>query len=138
MMNGLPNARAGAVGAVGFSNGGFFSVLLAAERKIKAGVAYYGALLGVGQPLAANPFRQSFTSGSSPVLILMGENDTTMGPPPVRMLEAIMKGVGAPYEIKFYPDAEHGFDRNNVRPGNDAAKIDAWPRTLAFLRRYVH
>ena len=92
----------------------------------------------MGQPLAANPFRQSFTSGSSPVLILMGENDTTMGPPPVRMLEAIMKGVGAPYEIKFYPDAEHGFDRNNVRPGNDAAKIDAWPRTLAFLRRYVH
>jgi len=137
MMDGLPGARRGAVGAVGFSNGGLFSVLLAAQRSVKAGVAYYGALMGVGQPLDRNPFRQSFTSASSPVLVLMGENDTTLGPPPVRMLEEIMKSAGAPYTIKFYPDAEHGFDRNNLRPGNEAAKNDAWPRTLAFLRQYV-
>jgi carboxymethylenebutenolidase len=136
-MNRLPNARAGAVGAVGFSNGGFFSVLLAARGSIKAGVAYYGALLGVGQPLEKNPFRRSFAASSSPVLVLMGENDTTMGVPPVRMLENVMKAAGSPYEIKFYPDAEHGFDRNNMRPGNGVAAADAWTRTLVFLRRYV-
>jgi carboxymethylenebutenolidase len=137
MMDGLPGARPGAVGAVGFSNGGLFAVLLAAQKSVKAGVAYYGALMGVGQPLANNPFRQSFTSASSPVLVLMGENDTTMGPPPVKMLEEIMKTAGARYTIKYYPDAEHGFDRNNLRPGNEAAKNDAWPRTLAFLRQHV-
>jgi carboxymethylenebutenolidase len=136
-LDGLPGAKPGAVGAVGFSNGGLFSVLLAARRNVKAGVAYYGALMGVGQPLERNPFRQSFTAGSNPVLILMGEHDTIMGPGPVKMLEAIMKPVGAPYEIKYYPDAEHGFDRNSTRPGNDAASRDAWPRTLEFLRRYV-
>src|SRR5438105_12117237 len=37
LLNGLPTARPGAVGAVGFSNGGFFSVLLAAQRQVKAG-----------------------------------------------------------------------------------------------------
>jgi len=112
-------------------------VLLAAQGSVKAGVAYYGALMGVGQPIERNPFRQSFNASSSPVLILMGENDTTMGPPPVKMLEGVMKAAGAPYEIKFYPDAEHGFDRNNLRIGNEAARLDAWARTLAFLRKYV-
>jgi len=133
----LPMARPGAVGAVGFSNGGFFSVLLAAQRQVKAGVAYYGALVGVAQPLQANPFLQSYTSASAPVLLLAGENDTTMGTGPVRRLEQIIKSAHAPYELIFYPDAEHGFDRNNLRPGNAAAGADAWTRTLAFLRAYL-
>lgn len=136
-LDGLPGAKPGAVGAVGFSNGGFFSVLLAARRQVKAGVAYYGALLGVGQPLERNPFRQGFTAQSNPVLILMGEHDTIMGPGPVKVLEGIMRPAGAPYEIKYYPDAEHGFDRSSRRPGNEAARLDAWLRTLEFLRRYA-
>ena len=134
----LPNARPGAVGAVGFSNGGFFSVLLAARGAIKAGVAYYGALVGVGQPLPANPFLQSFGAASAPVLVLAGENDSTIGVAPIRRLEEIMKAAGAPNEVVFYRDAEHGFDRNNLRPGNGAAGADAWARTLAFLRANLH
>lgn len=130
----LPNARPGAVGAVGFSNGGFFSVLLAARGSVRAGVAYYGALAGVGQTLPENPVLQSFTAASAPVLVLAGENDTTIGIPPVRRLEEIMRAAGAPHEVIFYRDAEHGFDRNKLRPGNGAAGADAWLRTLAFLR----
>ncbi|TMJ25579.1 MAG: dienelactone hydrolase family protein [Alphaproteobacteria bacterium] len=130
----LPGAKPGAVGAVGFSNGGLFSVLLAAQGQVKAGVAYYGALVGVLQPRPGNPFLQSFTSASAPVLLLAGENDTTMGTKPVRALEGIIKSAGAPCQLIFYADAEHGFDRNNLRPGNHAAGIDAWTRTLAFLR----
>ena len=136
-LNRLPKARPGAVGAVGFSNGGFFSVLLAAQQQTKAGVAYYGALVGVMQPRSNNPFLQSFTSASAPVLLLAGANDTGLGMEPVRRLEQIIKTAGAPYELIAYPDAEHGFDRNNLRPGNGAAGTDAWTRTLAFLRRYA-
>ena len=132
-----PKARPGAVGAVGFSNGGWFAVLLAAQGRIKGGVAYYGALVGVAQPRERNPFLQSYTAASSPVLLLGGANDTTMGTEPVRMLEQIIKGAGAPYELILYPDAEHGFDRNATRSGNTAAGIDAKARTLAFLRTYV-
>ena len=137
MLGRLPMAKPGAVGAVGFSNGGLFSVLLAAQHQVKAGVAYYGALVGVMQPLPNNPFLQSFTTTSAPVLLLAGENDTTMGMAPVRRLEEIIKAAGAPYELVVYPDAEHGFDRNNLRPGNGAAGLDAWARTLAFLRKNV-
>ncbi|MSP76153.1 MAG: dienelactone hydrolase family protein [Rhodospirillaceae bacterium] len=132
-----PKARLGAVGAIGFSNGGLFSVLLAAQQQVKAGVAYYGALVGVMQPRSNNPFLQSFTSASAPVLLLAGANDTTMGIEPVRALEGIIKAAGSPYELIAYPDAEHGFDRNNLRLGNGAAAADAWTRTLAFLRKYV-
>jgi carboxymethylenebutenolidase len=133
----MPNARPGAIGAVGFSNGGLFSVLMAAEGSIKAGVAYYGALMGVGQPRPNNPFLQRFSATSAPVLILAGANDTTMGTEPVRMLETIMKNAGSPHELVLYPDTEHVFDRSNSRPGNEAATADAWPRTLALLRRHV-
>jgi carboxymethylenebutenolidase len=135
LLNGLPTARPGAVGAIGFSNGGFFSVLLAAQQQVKGGVAYYGALLGVMQPRANNPFLQSFTAASAPVLLLAGANDSTMGMEPVRALEGIIKTAGAPYELIAYPDAEHGFDRNNLRPGNGVAGADAWARTFVFLRK---
>jgi carboxymethylenebutenolidase len=137
VLNGLPMATPGAVGAIGFSNGGFFSVLLAAQQQVKAGVAYYGALMGINQPLAANPFLQSYKAASAPVLLLAGASDTTMGTQPVKRLDEIIKAAGAPGELVFYPDAEHGFDRNNLRPGNGPAGTDAWTRTLAFLRKYV-
>ena len=71
------------------------------------------------------------------MLLLAGGNDTTMGIGPVRRLEEIIKSANAPYELIVYPDAEHGFDRNNLRAGNEAARLDAWTRTLAFLRKYV-
>ena len=136
-LNRQPKARPGAVGVVGFSNGGLFAVLLAARQQVKAGVAYYGALMGVMQPLANNPFLQSFTSASAPVLLLAGASDSTMGMEPVRRLEQIIKAAGSPYELIAYPDAEHSFDRSNSRPGNAAAGTDAWTRTLAFLRKNV-
>src|SRR5471032_2560180 len=133
-LNALPQAKQGAVGAVGFSNGGFFAMMLASMNRIKAGVSYYGALDGARAHPDLKPFQERFTSASAPVLILAGENDTTIGMEPVRKLEGILKACGAPYELKVYPDTEHDFDRGNLRPGNAAAAKDAWTRTLAFLR----
>jgi carboxymethylenebutenolidase len=133
-LNALPKAKQGAVGAVGFSNGGFFAMLLASTNKIKAGVSYYGALDGARSHPDLKPFQERFTGASAPVLILAGENDTTIGMGPVRKLEGILKTCGARYELKVYPDTEHSFDRSSLRPGNRAAAADAWPRTLAFLR----
>ncbi len=133
-LNALPKAKQGAVGAVGFSNGGFFALILASLNKIKAGVSYYGALDGARAFPDLKPFQERFTSSSSPVLILAGENDSTIGMQPVRKLEEILKACGAPFELKVYPDTEQDFDRGNLRPGNAAAARNAWPSTLAFLR----
>jgi len=133
-LNAMPKAKQGAVGAVGFSNGGFFAVMLASINRIKAGVSYYGALDGARSHPDLEPFRERFTAASAPVLILAGENDTTIGKEPPKKLAEILNACGAKYELKWYPDTEHGFDRGNLRSGNRAAAADAWPRTLAFLR----
>src|SRR5476649_2866421 len=60
-LDALPQAKKGAVGGVGFSNGGFFAVLLAATQKVKAGVSYYGALNGAGTKPNLPLFKKSFT-----------------------------------------------------------------------------
>src|SRR5471030_1748228 len=78
-LNALPKAKQGAVGAVGFSNGGFFAMILASMNRVKAGVSYYGSLDGARAHPDLKPFQERFTSASAPVLILAGESDTTIG-----------------------------------------------------------
>ena len=61
----LPKARKGAVGAVGFSNGGFFAMLLAATNRVKAGVSYYGALDGARTQPDLAQFSKRFSKSPS-------------------------------------------------------------------------
>jgi carboxymethylenebutenolidase len=134
-LNKLPKAKPGATAAVGFSNGGFFALLLASMGRVQAGVSYYGALDGARSHPNLEPFQQRFNSASSPVLVLAGTNDTTIGKEPVQKLDALLKACGCRYELKWYPDAGHGFDRSGTTGAqNAAAAADAWQRTLAFLR----
>ena len=137
MLNRLPKAKPGAVGAIGFSNGGYFALQLAALRKVKAGVSYYGALDGARTQPNLTLFQKLFTRDSAPVLVLAGENDSTVGMAPVLKLEQILKAAGAPYELKLYPYTEHAFDRSTKAPGNQAAANDAWSRTLAFFATHL-
>jgi carboxymethylenebutenolidase len=134
-LNALPQSKKGAVGAVGFSNGGFFAMLLAATQRVRAGVSYYGALDGARTQPDLHLFRERFTSSSAPVLVLAGESDATIGMEPPQKLEQILKSAGARYEVKFYPGTGHDFDRSgSTGPNNAASAADAWQRTLAFLR----
>jgi carboxymethylenebutenolidase len=130
-LNALPQAKQGAVGAVGFSNGGYFTALLAARQEVRAAVSYYGALDGAHSQPDLPAFKKRFTKDSAPLLVLAGENDGLIGTGPPKLLEQIMKDAGARYEIKFYPGVGHRFDRQG---GNPEAAADAWQRTLAFLR----
>jgi len=133
-LNALPQAKHGAVGAVGFSNGGFFAAMLAALHKVNAAVSYYGALNGAGTNGDLHRFKERFTSASAPLLILAGDSDATIGTQPPTHLAQILKDTGAPYELKMYPGTGHSFDRSGSAPNNAASAADAWPRTLAFLR----
>jgi carboxymethylenebutenolidase len=134
-LNALPRAKKDAVGAVGFSNGGYFAALLAATNRVNAGVAYYGAFNGAGTQNDLAPLQKRWTAGSAPFLVLAGRNDSTIGMAPVHRLEEILKACGARYQIQLYPDTGHDFDRSGTTgPGNAAAATDAWQRTLAFLR----
>lgn len=130
------NFRTGKSGAVGFSMGGYWALVLAATKQVSAGISYYGALSGGGSGLNLRyRFDEVFAADSSPVLILHGSNDSTV---PVRLandLAKILSDKRSPYELAIYQGVEHSFDRGTNL--NTAARDDAWSRTQALLGRHV-
>lgn len=120
------------LGAVGFSNGGYFALWLAATNQIQAGVSYYGAVTGGGTDPGLDRFRQTFTTHSAPVLILHGTNDLTVPFEKAAALNSFLTSIGAPHEFHLYDGADHRFERT-YGDANIAAAGDAWARTLAFL-----
>ena len=123
----------GKVAAIGFSNGGYFAMWLAATGKVDAGVSYYGALTGANTDKELTRFSSTFTSVSAPVLILHGMSDATVPVAAAEHLGQIVKSAGSPYEIQLYPGVDHVFERALRNDATKAAAADAWDRTLKFL-----
>jgi len=121
------------LGAVGFSNGGYFAVWLAAMAKVQAAISYYGALSGAGTDVPLERFRAAFTAQSAPVLILHGTADNTVPVGAARHLAQIIEAAHAPYSLQLYPDVGHRFEREPGTPAAQQAASDAWQRSLSFL-----
>lgn len=144
-----PGIRAEKVGAVGFSMGGYWSLVLAAKGRVQAGISYYGAISGGGKDLPLTyPFREIFTKDSSPVLILHGSDDSTVPVKQAEMLSKLLDKRKSPYEIKIYEGAEHGYNRGHrsnknldriAKPNtyDAAAANDSWERSIVFFNKYV-
>lgn len=120
------------LGAIGFSNGGYFALWLAATRQVRAGISYYGALSGAGTDTQLSRFREVFTSTSAPVLVLHGADDSTVPINVAVRLGALLTTAQSPHELHQYAGAEHRFERDRGA-GNEAAATDAWQRTLRLL-----
>lgn len=131
-----PKVAGGKVGAVGFSNGGYFAMWLAATGKIDAGVSYYGAISGAGTDRPLARFRDAFGKGSAPVLIMHGTADDTVPVQVARHLANILTAKQCVYELQIYPGAGHRFERAN-NAADTAAAADSWQRTVAFLGKYL-
>jgi carboxymethylenebutenolidase len=136
-MNRLPKIKLGVLGAVGFSNGGYFAAWLAATGKVKAGVGYYGAYSGAASDQELKRFAASFSAASSPFLILHGKSDAIVGVLAAQRLDAIATKAGAPHQVVIYPDAGHRFERDFSAAGNQAAAHDAWEQTARFFKTYL-
>lgn len=150
-----PKVQGSKLAAVGFSAGGYFAVWLALTDKVQAAVGYYGAYSAAGTDKTLARFQHLASASSAPVLILHGADDDTVPVIAARRLASILDNVKAPYQIQVYPDAGHLFDRGISRPdagfmrrargpelggssdGDSKANIDAWNRTVDFLRTYV-
>jgi carboxymethylenebutenolidase len=128
-----PRIDARSLGAVGFSNGGYFAMWLAAKGDVQAGVSYYGALTGAGTDRSLGRFRQSFNPASSPVLILHGTDDSTVPVAKAAELDELLTGIAVPHSYYQYPRAEHRFERDHSA-ANDAAAKSAWDKTREFLQ----
>lgn len=119
-------ASSGKAGTVGFCWGGGVSFSYAAQPASRAAVVYYGT-----PPAAA-----VMAKIGAPVLGLYGGDDARVTST-VDPTKAEMAKLGKSYEAMVFAGAGHGFLRaQEGRDGaNRAASEQAWPRTLAFLRR---
>jgi carboxymethylenebutenolidase len=128
----------GRLGITGFCWGGRITWLYVAHSPaVKAGVAWYGRL--VGTPSALGPKNPVDVAGElrAPVLGLYGGEDTGIPQETVeRMKKALASGSAAANksELVVYPNAPHAFNAD-YRPSyrKDAAE-DGWRRCIAWFR----
>jgi len=123
------DVRGPKVGVVGFCMGGALSLLSACESDLfGAAVVFYGR----------NPDPiERVRSLHCPLLGLYGELDQAIPPSEVERLRAALTAAGKEFELHIYPGAPHAFFNDTRASYRPEAAIDAWRRTLAFLRRHL-
>lgn len=125
------------VAVTGFCWGGRITWLYAAHNPtLKAGVAWYGRL--VGQPTELQPRYPVDVAAEleAPVLGLYGEKDQGIPLEDVEKMRAALAAARQPSEIVVFPEAPHGFHAD-YRPSYraDAAR-DGWAQCLAWFRKH--
>ena len=126
------------LGVTGFCWGGRITWLYAAHSTtVRAGVAWYGRLVGAKTALQAEHPVDVAARLHAPVLGLYGGADTGIPLDTVeRMKAALGKGSEAARRSGFhvYPQAQHAFHAD-YRPNYDrGAAEDAWQRCVGWLR----
>jgi carboxymethylenebutenolidase len=112
-------------GIIGFCWGGARSFSHATHAPtLGASVVYYGS-----PPTAAQ-----MAAIKAPVLGLYGGNDARINAT-IPATDSTMKALGKSYEYHIFDGAGHGFLRGQENPpANAAASLQAWPKTIAFLK----
>lgn len=113
----------GKVALIGFSDGGTIATGAAAQDKnVTAAVIYYGT---DAQNFGIEAERYP------PMLLLHGQDDTTITWMNSELLAQHVKKTGAPVEFVLFPGEKHGFGANTTtKHGADALR-----RTLVFLHQ---
>lgn len=119
------------IGVIGYSFGGFFATWLASRPEsagVKAGVIYYGIYK---VPDLIKDLR-------TPVLVFQGETDA-MREFVSNALEMKLIAIDHKkhFDLVFYPNARHGFDRRPRSRHGGAIAADSWARTIAFMNEHV-
>lgn len=128
------------LGVTGFCWGGRQTWLYAAHNPaVKAGVAWYGRL--VGQQNALTPKNPVDVAGQlkGPVLGLYGAADTGIPLDTVdKMKSALAAGNAAAKASNFvvYPDAPHAFHADYRPSFRKQAAEDGWKRALAWFQQH--
>ena len=121
----------------GFCWGGRIVWLYAAHSsQLKAGVAWYGRLVGTPDELHPTHPVDIAAKLRAPVLGLYGGKDTGIPQDTIEKMRAAIKAAGGKSEIIVYPDAGHGFNAD-YRPGYDkSAAQDGMRRLQEWFKKY--
>jgi carboxymethylenebutenolidase len=125
------------IGITGFCWGGRITWLYAAHGPVKAGVAWYGRLVGQASDLTPKHPVEIAPILKAPVLGLYGEKDTGIPLDTVdKMKTALAGGTAAAKASEFvvYPDAPHAFHADYRPSYRKEAADDGWKRALAWFK----
>ncbi len=126
------------LGITGFCWGGRITWLYAAHNPgVKAGVAWYGRL--IGSPTALSPTNPIDLVGklNGPVLGLYGGQDPGIPLDTVEKMKAALAAGSAAARkssINVYPDAPHAFHADYRSSYRKEAAVDGWQRALAWFK----
>jgi carboxymethylenebutenolidase len=128
------------LGVTGFCWGGRQVWLYAAHNpQVKAGVAWYGRLVGERTALTPRHPVDVAASLKAPVLGLYGGADTGIPLDTVDMMKkALAEGSAAAKASTFvvYPDAPHAFHADYRPSYRKEAAEDGWKRALAWFQQH--
>ena len=123
------------LGITGFCWGGRITWLYAAHNpKLKAGVAWYGRLVGTAserQPLFPIDVIAKL---KAPVLGLYAGNDDGIPMESVQRMQAALKAAGSPSRIAVFPGLPHGFHADYRHTYRAAAAAAGWTQMRAWFR----
>lgn len=125
----------------GFCWGGRITWLYAAHsQQVKAGVAWYGQL--VGEPTPIKPRNPIDLAGQLkvPVLGLYGGKDTGITQEQVEKMKAALAASSDPFAkastFVVYPESGHAFNADYRPSYREADAKDGWQRCLAWFKQH--
>jgi carboxymethylenebutenolidase len=106
------------------------------SKDLKAGVAWYGRLVGDGTELQPKNPIDLVASLKAPVLGLYGGKDMGIPLATVEKMRTALKENNKTGEIVVYPDAPHAFNADYRPSYRKEAAEDGWKRMLAWFKKY--
>jgi len=125
------------VGIVGFCFGGRVTFLVAARRKIGAGVGFYGGGITHNSQGMAGPLASEAGSLQTPWLGLFGDEDAMIPVDGVEDLRTQMQESPVTTDVVRYPDAGHGFHCDARESYHEASAKDGWNRALDWFSTHL-
>lgn len=129
------------VAVTGFCYGGRITWLYAAHQaRVKAGVAWYGRLVGNASALTPRHPIDVVDELKAPVLGLYGGEDAGIPNATVAQMQTRLRASANPAAARsdfvLYRDAPHAFHADYRPSYREAAARDGWSRCLAWFRQH--
>ena len=125
------------LGITGFCWGGRVVWLYSAHSlRLKAGVAWYGRLVGQVSELTPKYPIEIAATLKAPVLGLYGGADTGIPAADVERMQKALQDAKSPSQIVLYPDTPHGFNADYRPSYRKEQAEDGWKRMLEWFQKY--
>lgn len=125
------------LGITGFCWGGRIVWLYAEHStQLKAGVAWYGRLVGKPSELQPKHPIDVAPSLKAPVLGLYGGSDQGIPLETVEQMQTVLKAANSPSRIIVYPDTPHGFHADYRPSYRKEQAEDGWNRLQTWFKQH--